>query len=270
MSPPYDLVFKATNHEYNFYTKHKGTVSWREPVLRMSGLPFACTMADVQNFFESEHRCTQTNTLTPISSSTYAGIEIARNGIYITRDMSDKALGDGFVAFVNMENAFKAIDMHDQKHMQHRFDRTWSCEGKGTNESAATNSNKKARENETNRRENREGKIRGEVHASMVLLDRCQLEAMITASVYSAVYRMSARTCRAYHRSSADTCTLLYFILFTVHRVPRLADRTATGMTPPLVFLQVHRTVSVDVRRSETSDYERCSFQCQAVRRRER
>jgi hypothetical protein len=28
-------------------------VSWHEPVIRMSGLPFACTMADVQHFFES-------------------------------------------------------------------------------------------------------------------------------------------------------------------------------------------------------------------------
>jgi hypothetical protein len=58
------------------------------------------------------------------------GIEIARNGIYITRDMADKALGDGFVAFVNMDNAYKAIYMHDQKHIQHRFGRTWSLEGK--------------------------------------------------------------------------------------------------------------------------------------------
>lgn len=52
-------------------------------------------------------------------------IEIARNGIYITRDMADKALGDGFVAFVNMDNAYKAIDMHDQKRIQHRFGWTW-------------------------------------------------------------------------------------------------------------------------------------------------
>jgi hypothetical protein len=52
-------------------------------------------------------------------------IEIARNGIYITRDMADKALGDGFVAFVNMDNAYKAIDMHDQKRIQHRFGGTW-------------------------------------------------------------------------------------------------------------------------------------------------
>ncbi|CAF2747899.1 unnamed protein product [Rotaria sp. Silwood2] len=94
-------VFRATTYEFNFHVKHKGMVSWREPVIRMSGLPFACTMADVQNFFEN--------------------IEIAKNGIYITRDMADKALGDGFVAFVNMDNAYKAIDMHDHKHIQHRY-----------------------------------------------------------------------------------------------------------------------------------------------------
>ncbi|CAF3349584.1 unnamed protein product [Rotaria sp. Silwood1] len=97
----YIEVFRATTYEYNFHVQHKGMVSWHEPVIRMSGLPFACTMADVQNFFEN--------------------IEIAKNGIYITRDMADKALGDGFVAFVNMDNAYKAIDMHNHKHIQHRY-----------------------------------------------------------------------------------------------------------------------------------------------------
>ncbi len=56
----------------------------------------------------------------------YLDIEIAKNGIYITRDMADKALGDGFVAFVNMDNAYKAINTHDQKRIQHRFGWTWS------------------------------------------------------------------------------------------------------------------------------------------------
>lgn len=32
--------------------KHKGMISWREPVIRMSGLPYTCTMGDVQNFFK--------------------------------------------------------------------------------------------------------------------------------------------------------------------------------------------------------------------------
>jgi hypothetical protein len=39
--------------------------------------------------------------------------------------MADKALGDGFVAFINMDNAYKAIDMHDQKRIQHRFGWSW-------------------------------------------------------------------------------------------------------------------------------------------------
>lgn len=39
--------------------------------------------------------------------------------------MADKALGDGFVAFVSMDNAYKAIDMHDQECIQHRFGWTW-------------------------------------------------------------------------------------------------------------------------------------------------
>jgi hypothetical protein len=39
--------------------------------------------------------------------------------------MADKALGDGFVAFINMDNAYKAIDMHDQKRIQHRFGWIW-------------------------------------------------------------------------------------------------------------------------------------------------
>jgi len=85
-------------YELNFYVKNKGAIVWNDPVLRIKGLPYACTMADVQNFFE--------------------GIEIARNGIYITRDMADKALGDGFVAFISMDNAYKALDLYHEKYLE--------------------------------------------------------------------------------------------------------------------------------------------------------
>ena len=51
----------------------------------------------------------------------YLGIEIARNGIYITRDMADKALGDGFVAFISMDNAYKALDLYHEKYLEDRF-----------------------------------------------------------------------------------------------------------------------------------------------------
>jgi hypothetical protein len=97
---------------------------------------------------------------TGICSDLSLGIDIARNGIYITRDMADKALGVGFVACINMENAFKAIDLHNQKHMQHRFDRIWSFEVETQEEIKG----------ET--RKNREDKIRGEVCSSMVLSAR--------------------------------------------------------------------------------------------------
>ncbi|UJR23540.1 hypothetical protein I4U23_026529 [Adineta vaga] len=97
----YIEIFRSTNYEYNFFIKNKGTILWREPVLRMNGLPYSCTMGDVQLFFKN--------------------IEIARNGIYITRDMSDNALGGGYVAFVSMDNAYKAIDLYNQKRIEHRY-----------------------------------------------------------------------------------------------------------------------------------------------------
>ncbi|CAF0891088.1 unnamed protein product [Adineta ricciae] len=91
-------VFSSTNSEYKFFMKYKGSISWRDPVIRVNGLPGSCTMADVQLFFKD--------------------IEIARNGIYITRDMSDNAVGNGYVAFVSMDNAYKAIDIYDQQYLK--------------------------------------------------------------------------------------------------------------------------------------------------------
>lgn len=82
----------------------------------MNGLPYTCTMANVQLFFKGEHRADRCSSRHPLVSD----IEIARNGIYITRDMSDNPLGGGYVAFVNMDNAYKAIDLYQQKRIAHR------------------------------------------------------------------------------------------------------------------------------------------------------
>ena len=57
------------------------------------------------------------------------GIEIATNGIYISRDMSDNASGGGYVAFVDMDTAYKAADLFDREHLQDRFGRTWIFRG---------------------------------------------------------------------------------------------------------------------------------------------
>lgn len=114
------LVSRATIYEYNFFMKYKGTILWRDPVLRMNGLPYTCTMADVQNFFKGKFSIIKSFLLIYMYMFDL-DIDIARNGIYITRDMSDKALGGGYVAFINMENAYKAMDIFNQKKIQHRF-----------------------------------------------------------------------------------------------------------------------------------------------------
>jgi RNA recognition motif-containing protein len=70
------------------------------------------------------------NSLFFLNTCIYLDIDIARNGIYISRDMSDNALGGGYVAFVNMDHAYKAIDIYNQKHIQHRFGWAWVLRGK--------------------------------------------------------------------------------------------------------------------------------------------
>ncbi len=90
----------------------------------MNGLPYTCTMADVQIFFKGIFEWIDYRFI-----CWYLDIEIARNGIYITRDMSDKALGGGYVAFVSMDNAYKAIDIYNQKSIQHRFGWAWIFRG---------------------------------------------------------------------------------------------------------------------------------------------
>ena len=100
--------------------KHKGTISWRDPVIRVSGLPGSCTMADVQLFFKGTIETIQFR-ISVFLVADDLDIEIARNGIYITRDMSDNAVGNGYVAFISMDNAYKAIDIYDQQYLKRRF-----------------------------------------------------------------------------------------------------------------------------------------------------
>ncbi|CAF1197168.1 unnamed protein product, partial [Didymodactylos carnosus] len=96
----YIEVFRAKDSEYNFYVKNNGLVSWREPVIRMSGLPYRCSISDIQKFFD--------------------GLEISKNGVYIVRDFDERAIGDGYVAFANMDNAYEAMELN-QKQIGHRY-----------------------------------------------------------------------------------------------------------------------------------------------------
>ncbi|CAF1391811.1 unnamed protein product, partial [Didymodactylos carnosus] len=100
MGNRYIEIFRAKNAEYNFYIKHNGIISWREPVVRMRGLPYRCSTLDIQELFD--------------------GIDISKNGVYIVRDSEEQATGDGFVAFTNMDNAYEAMDIN-RKQIGHRL-----------------------------------------------------------------------------------------------------------------------------------------------------
>ncbi|CAF1219717.1 unnamed protein product [Didymodactylos carnosus] len=100
MENRYIEIFRAKNAEYNFYVKNNGLISWREPVVRVRGLPYRCSTSDIQELF--------------------SGIEISKNGVYIARDVEDRATGDGFVAFINMDNAYEAMEIK-RKQIGHRY-----------------------------------------------------------------------------------------------------------------------------------------------------
>lgn len=61
--------------------------NWREPVVRLRGLPYNATKDDVTRFFN--------------------GLKIAQNGIHIS---SSKSVGEAFVAFMNMDTAQRALN----------------------------------------------------------------------------------------------------------------------------------------------------------------
>lgn len=70
---------------------------WREPVVRLRGLPYNSTKSSVIEFFK--------------------GLHIAQNGVHIS---ASKPAGEAFVAFTNMDNAFRALE-YNRKNMGHRY-----------------------------------------------------------------------------------------------------------------------------------------------------
>ncbi|CAF1012803.1 unnamed protein product [Adineta steineri] len=83
------------NNENN--PSNPSTENWREPVVRLRGLPYNSSKEDVQGFFE--------------------GLDIAQNGVHIS---SSKPAGEAFVAFVNMDNALRALEFN-RMNMGHRY-----------------------------------------------------------------------------------------------------------------------------------------------------
>ncbi|CAF0860294.1 unnamed protein product [Adineta ricciae] len=71
--------------------------NWRDPVVRLRGLPYNSSKEDVIGFFR--------------------GLDIAQNGVHIS---SSKPAGEAFVAFANMDNALRAMEFN-RMNMGHRY-----------------------------------------------------------------------------------------------------------------------------------------------------
>ncbi|CAF1076500.1 unnamed protein product [Rotaria sordida] len=83
------------NNENN--SSNTNNENWREPVVRLRGLPYNSSKEDVTRFFD--------------------GLDIAQNGVHIS---SSKPAGEAFVAFMNMDNALRALEFN-RMNMGHRY-----------------------------------------------------------------------------------------------------------------------------------------------------
>ncbi|KAL7676581.1 hypothetical protein ACOME3_002831 [Neoechinorhynchus agilis] len=100
MGSRYIEVFTSSATEMAHMTNPKGPMAWRDPVLRLRGIPYYCTKQDIYDFF--------------------SGLQIAHNGVYISMDEAGNASGVAFVAFVKMDTAYKALEKHRQM-IGHRY-----------------------------------------------------------------------------------------------------------------------------------------------------
>ncbi|CAF1362057.1 unnamed protein product [Rotaria sordida] len=92
-----DIMKNHNNDLSNSQNNSSNNDNWREPVVRLRGLPYHSTKSDVMKFFN--------------------GLDIAQNGVHIS---SSKPAGEAFVAFVNMDNALRALEFN-RMNMGHRY-----------------------------------------------------------------------------------------------------------------------------------------------------
>lgn len=92
MGTRYIEVFRSSNSEINSMMNPKASHNWRDPVVRLRGIPYYCTKDDIYDFF--------------------SGLQIAHNGVYMSIDDCGNASGLAFVAFTKMDIAQKALEKH--------------------------------------------------------------------------------------------------------------------------------------------------------------
>ncbi|XP_045931489.1 G-rich sequence factor 1 isoform X2 [Micropterus dolomieu] len=89
LGPRYVEVFEVTNSDAEVILKKAAHTPSSDGVVRLRGLPFTCTVADIVQFF--------------------SGLDIVENGITIVMDHKGRNSGEGFVRFSSQEAADEAL-----------------------------------------------------------------------------------------------------------------------------------------------------------------
>ena len=134
-SNPEEMAQTLDNTNSNDQQSHASETNaenWREPVVRLRGLPYNSSKEDVTSFFNGtstngvrvgEERGTTEKASDQCCSSLLlglphlVGLDIAQNGVHIS---SSKPAGEAFVAFMNMDNALRALEFN-RMNMGHRY-----------------------------------------------------------------------------------------------------------------------------------------------------
>lgn len=106
MGPRYVEVFEVTNSDAEAILKKAMQTPDDCEVVRIRGLPFRSTVADIKEFF--------------------SGLDIVENGVTIVTDYRDRNTGEAFVQFSSMEEAAKALQ-RDRDMLGHRYIEVFPC-----------------------------------------------------------------------------------------------------------------------------------------------
>lgn len=100
MGPRYVEVFEVTNRDAETILKKAIPTAADDGVVRLRGLPFSSTEADISEFF--------------------SGLDIVENGVTIITDRQGRNSGEAFVQFSSPEDAVNALQ-RDRDVMGHRY-----------------------------------------------------------------------------------------------------------------------------------------------------
>lgn len=97
MGQRYIEVFRSNQEQLDKHLNQStnNSQNWRDPVVRLRGLPYGCEKKDIVAFFE--------------------GLNTSEEKIMMVIDFSGRFNGEAFVQFGQREDAVKALDKHKQK-----------------------------------------------------------------------------------------------------------------------------------------------------------